>query len=40
MAAAPDAASTSHYGVYYHLGLAHYLKGDYAAAETAYRLNA
>jgi dipeptidyl aminopeptidase/acylaminoacyl peptidase/tetratricopeptide (TPR) repeat protein len=34
---APDASSL-HYGVYYHLGLAHYLKGDYAAAEPAYRL--
>lgn len=29
--------STSHFNVYYHLGLAHYLKGDFAAAETAYR---
>jgi dipeptidyl aminopeptidase/acylaminoacyl peptidase/TolA-binding protein len=37
VAPAPDAASL-HYGVYYHLGLAHYLKGDYAAAEPAYRL--
>jgi dipeptidyl aminopeptidase/acylaminoacyl peptidase len=34
---APEASSL-HYGVYYHLGLAHYLKGDYAAAEGAYRL--
>jgi tetratricopeptide (TPR) repeat protein len=34
---APDAASL-HYGVYYHLGLAHYLKGEYPAAEAAYRL--
>jgi len=31
-------ASSLHYGVYYHLGLAHYLKGEYAAAEAAYRL--
>jgi dipeptidyl aminopeptidase/acylaminoacyl peptidase len=34
---APEASSL-HYGVYYHLGLAHYLKGDFAAAEGAYRL--
>ena len=29
--------NTLQYNVYYHLGLAHYLKGDFAAAETAYR---
>jgi len=33
----PD-ASGLHFGVYYHLGLASYLKGDYAGAEKAYRL--
>jgi dipeptidyl aminopeptidase/acylaminoacyl peptidase/tetratricopeptide (TPR) repeat protein len=31
-------ASSLHYGVYYHLGLAHYLRGEYAQAEEAYRL--
>jgi dipeptidyl aminopeptidase/acylaminoacyl peptidase len=35
---APGATpSTLFFNVYYHLGLAHYLKGDYAAAEKAYR---
>jgi dipeptidyl aminopeptidase/acylaminoacyl peptidase len=29
--------STSHFNVYYHLGLARFLKGDFAAAVTAYR---
>jgi len=29
--------STLHFAVWYHLGLAHYLKGDFAAAERAYR---
>jgi tetratricopeptide (TPR) repeat protein len=29
--------STSHFNVYYHLGLAHYLKGDFARAESAWR---
>ena len=29
--------STSHFNIYYHLGLAHYLKGDFAKAESAYR---
>lgn len=29
--------STLFFNVYYHLGLAHFVKGDYAAAETAYR---
>jgi len=29
--------STLFFNVYYHLGLAHYLKADYAAAEKAYR---
>ncbi|HEY7508984.1 MAG TPA: tetratricopeptide repeat protein, partial [Vicinamibacteria bacterium] len=29
--------STSHFNVYYHLGLAHYLKGDFARALGAYR---
>jgi dipeptidyl aminopeptidase/acylaminoacyl peptidase len=29
--------STSHFNVYYHLGLAHYLKGDYGKALAAYR---
>jgi dipeptidyl aminopeptidase/acylaminoacyl peptidase len=29
--------STLFFNVYYHLGLAHYLKGDYSAAERAYR---
>jgi dipeptidyl aminopeptidase/acylaminoacyl peptidase len=31
------ATTTLHYSVYYHLGLAHYLKGDFASAERAYR---
>jgi tetratricopeptide (TPR) repeat protein len=30
-------ASSLHYGVYYHLGLARYLRGEYAEAEPAYR---
>ena len=34
LAAAP---STLHYSIYYHLGLAHYLRGDYARALPAYR---
>jgi tetratricopeptide (TPR) repeat protein/pimeloyl-ACP methyl ester carboxylesterase len=29
--------STLHFNIYYHLGLAHYLRGDFAAAERAYR---
>lgn len=29
--------STSHFNVYYHLGLAHYLKGDFEGAAAAYR---
>ena len=29
--------STLQYSVFYHLGLAHYLKGDFASAEKAYR---
>ena len=29
--------TTLQYQIYYHLGLAHYLKGDYASAEKAYR---
>ena len=29
--------NTLQYNVFYHLGLAHYLKGDFASAETAYR---
>jgi dipeptidyl aminopeptidase/acylaminoacyl peptidase/tetratricopeptide (TPR) repeat protein len=29
--------STSHFNVYYHLGLAHYLKGDFERALAAYR---
>ncbi|MFM8911574.1 MAG: tetratricopeptide repeat protein [Flammeovirgaceae bacterium] len=29
--------STTQFNVFYHLGLAHYLKGDFAKAETAYR---
>jgi dipeptidyl aminopeptidase/acylaminoacyl peptidase len=29
--------STSHFNVYYHLGLARYLEGDFAGAEKAYR---
>ncbi len=29
--------STSHTNIYYHLGLAHYLKGEFAAAFSAYR---
>ncbi|MFI4942937.1 MAG: tetratricopeptide repeat protein, partial [Burkholderiales bacterium] len=28
---------TLQYGIFYHLGLAHYLKGDFASAEKAYR---
>jgi tetratricopeptide (TPR) repeat protein len=28
---------TLHYGIWYHLGLAHYLKGDFKKAEKAYR---
>jgi tetratricopeptide (TPR) repeat protein len=31
-------ASGLHFGVYYHLGLVYYLKGDYAGAEKAYGL--
>ena len=31
------ATTTLQYGVFYHLGLAHYLKGDFASAEKAYR---
>ncbi len=31
------ATTTLQFGVFYHLGLAHYLKGDFAAAEKAYR---
>jgi tetratricopeptide (TPR) repeat protein len=31
------ATTTLQYGIFYHLGLAHYLKGDFAAAEKAYR---
>jgi dipeptidyl aminopeptidase/acylaminoacyl peptidase/TolA-binding protein len=30
-------SSTLHFAVWYHLGLAHYLTGDFAAAERAYR---
>jgi dipeptidyl aminopeptidase/acylaminoacyl peptidase len=30
-------SSTLQFSVFYHLGLAHYLKGDFAAAEKAYR---
>jgi dipeptidyl aminopeptidase/acylaminoacyl peptidase/tetratricopeptide (TPR) repeat protein len=30
-------AETLHYAIWYHLGLAHYLKGDFIAAEKAYR---
>jgi tetratricopeptide (TPR) repeat protein len=30
-------SSTLQFGVFYHLGLAHYLKGDFVAAEKAYR---
>jgi tetratricopeptide (TPR) repeat protein len=30
-------SSTLQFAVFYHLGLAHYLKGDFAAAEKAYR---
>jgi dipeptidyl aminopeptidase/acylaminoacyl peptidase len=30
-------ASTLQFSVFYHLGLAHYLKGDFSAAEKAYR---
>ena len=30
--------STTHFNVYYHLGLAHYLRGDFEAALAAYRL--
>jgi len=29
--------STSHFNIYYHLGLAHYLKADFASALAAYR---
>ena len=35
--AAATAANALFFNVYYHLGLAHYLKGDYASAEKAYR---
>ena len=31
------ATTTLQYGIFYHLGLAHYLKGDFASAEKAYR---
>ncbi len=31
------ATTTLQFSIYYHLGLARYLKGDFAAAETAYR---
>jgi dipeptidyl aminopeptidase/acylaminoacyl peptidase/tetratricopeptide (TPR) repeat protein len=31
------ASTTLKYAIYYHLGLAHYLKGDFAGAEKAYR---
>jgi dipeptidyl aminopeptidase/acylaminoacyl peptidase/tetratricopeptide (TPR) repeat protein len=31
------ASSTLHYSIYYHLGLAHYLRGDFARALPAYR---
>jgi tetratricopeptide (TPR) repeat protein len=30
-------AETLHYAIWYHLGLAHYLKGDFASAEKVYR---
>ncbi len=32
-----SASSTLHYSIYYHLGLAHYLRGDFAQALPAYR---
>jgi dipeptidyl aminopeptidase/acylaminoacyl peptidase/tetratricopeptide (TPR) repeat protein len=31
------ATSTLHYAIYYHLGLVHYLRGDFARAQPAYR---
>jgi dipeptidyl aminopeptidase/acylaminoacyl peptidase/tetratricopeptide (TPR) repeat protein len=34
---AQPTTTTLHFSVFYHLGLAHYLKGDFAAAEKAYR---